>query len=298
MKNRLFLILLFSFLILIINAKTLNNVDYSIAYINDYDGDCELKRKGKSTGEAILDIYIPLYEGDTVITGYDSRVEIVFDDATIIKLDPNSRLVIRNLKREKENKTIIELIKGRLLGVVKKMVEKEEFAVKTKLAMAAVKGTELIVETGEEDSVGVYEGQVEVVSYDKDGNIKKKIILDKDRETKIVKYTGPERPGKLSRNFVKKYKEIKNIREKIQYIRELRSRGNIKKYKLKKRLERIEKLRMMKNDPVIYKNMSSEHKKLIDEIIKLEPYYQSQIEEEKKKERKTKIIINKYKDKK
>ncbi|HRU40320.1 MAG TPA: hypothetical protein P5511_10620, partial [Candidatus Goldiibacteriota bacterium] len=56
--------------------------DYSIAYINDYDGDCELKRKGQSTGEAILDIFIPLYRGDTVITGAGSKLEIVFDDAT------------------------------------------------------------------------------------------------------------------------------------------------------------------------------------------------------------------------
>jgi|DewCreStandDraft_4_1066084.scaffolds.fasta_scaffold01934_1 hypothetical protein len=295
MKNKLIFVFLFSFLFLIINAKALNNVDYSIAYINDYEGDCELKRKGKDIGEAILDIYIPLYEGDTIITGYDSRVEIVFDDATIIKLDPNSRLVIRNLKRDKENKTIIELIKGRLIGVIKKLIEKEEFAVRTKLAMAAVKGTELIVETGDEDLVGVYEGQVEVASYDKEGNIKKKIILDKDKETKIVKYLGPDRPRKLSKNFIKRYKEIKDIREKIKYVRELREQGKTKEYKLKRRLERINNLKMMKNSPDIYKKMSPEQKKLVDEIIKLEPYYQSQLEEEKKKERKTKILIKKYK---
>lgn len=295
MKNKLFFIFIFSFLFLIINAQILNNIDYSVAYINDFEGDCELKRKGNNTGEAIIDIYIPLYEGDSIITGYDSRVEIVFDDATIIKLDSNSRLVIRDLKREKKNKTIIELIKGRLIGVVKKMLKKEEFVVKTKLAMAVIKGTEFIVETGEEDSVGVYEGRVEVASYDKGGNIRKKIILDKDKETKIVKYIGLEKPKKLRKNFVKKYKEIKNIREKIKYIRELRMKGKVKEYKLKKRLERISKIRMMKNDPTIYNNMSYEQKRLVDEIIKLEPYYQAQLEEEKKKNRRTKIIIKKYK---
>ncbi|MCX8092596.1 MAG: FecR domain-containing protein [Candidatus Goldbacteria bacterium] len=294
MKRRLFIIIIFSFLFLIINAKTLDNIDYSVAYINDYEGDCEIKRKGKSIGEAILDIYIPLYEGDTVITGYDSYVEIVFDDATIIKLDPNSRLIVRNLKRDKEDKTIIELIKGRLMGIVKKLIEKEEFAVKTKLAMAAIKGTELIVETGDEDTIGVYEGQVEVISYDRDGNIKKKIILDKDKETKIIKNIGPKAPKKLSKNFIKKYKEIKDLREKIKYLRELRREGKTKEYKLKKRLERINKFKMMKNNPNILKNMSSEHKRLIDEMIKLEPYYQSQLEEEKKKVRKTEIILKKH----
>ncbi|HPD18816.1 MAG TPA: FecR domain-containing protein [Candidatus Goldiibacteriota bacterium] len=295
MKNRLFFVFLF-LLLFLTGLKALNNEDYSIAYINDYEGDCELKRKGQSMGEAILDIYIPLYEGDMVITGYDSYVEIVFDDATIVKLDPNSKLVVRTLKREKENKTVIELIKGRLMGVINKLKGKEEFAVKTKLAMAAVKGTELIVETGDEDSVGVFEGRVEVVSYNDEGNVKKKIILNKNQETKIVKYIGPGEPGKLSKNYVKRYKEIKDIREKIEYVRKLRMKEEIKEYKLKRRLDRIDKLRMMKNNPEIYKSMSLEQKKLVDEMIKLEPYYQAQLDEEKKKDRKTKIMIKKYKD--
>ncbi|MCX7698382.1 MAG: hypothetical protein N2114_02815, partial [Candidatus Goldbacteria bacterium] len=70
--------------------------------------------------------------------------------------------------------------------------------------------------------------------------------------------------------------------------------GKTKEYKLKKRLERINKFKMMKNNPNILKNMSPEHKRLIDEMIKLEPYYQSQLEEEKKKVRKTEIILKKH----
>jgi hypothetical protein len=74
--------------------------DYSIAYINDYEGQCEVKKKGESISEAVGDIYVPLYEGDAVITDEDSRMEVVFDDSTIVKLDPNSRLVIKNLNRK------------------------------------------------------------------------------------------------------------------------------------------------------------------------------------------------------
>ena len=109
--------------------------DYSVAYINDYEGDCELKKKGEDIGEAVSDIYVSLYQGDTVITEDDSRMEIVFDDSTIMKLDPNSRLVIRNLKREKTSETVLDLIKGKIYGIVKKLTQQEQFTVKTKMAM-------------------------------------------------------------------------------------------------------------------------------------------------------------------
>ncbi len=270
--------------------------DYSIAFINDYEGECELKKKGESIGEAVADIYLPLYEGDTVLTEYDSRMEIVFDDATIMKLDPNSRLVIKSLKRARENKTVLELVKGRLFGIVKKIMKQEEFTVRTKLAMAAVKGTELVVETGNEDKIGVYEGAVEVSNMDMSGNVLSKVIVGKDMETTIVKrLKGPAKVKRLSRNFVKRYKELKSIRDKIKYLREMRRSGKVREFKLKRRLDRIRNLKAMKQaDPKRFKKLSPQQKALINEIIKQEPYYQAQYEGVKKKERKTKSRIKTY----
>ena len=272
--------------------------DYSIAYINDYEGQCEVKKKGESISEAVGDIYVPLYEGDAVITDEDSRMEVVFDDSTIVKLDPNSRLVIKNLNRKNEAKTVLELIKGRIFGIVKKLMNKEEFTVRTKLAMAAIKGTELVVETGDQDKVGVYEGAVEVSHVDMSGNILNKVIVNKNNEIVLEKYLhGPQQVRTLSSNFVKRYRELKDLRQKIEYLRELRHEGRTRQFKLKRRLDRIKNLKMMmRSDPKRYQNLSPDQKALMDEIIKEEPYYQAQYNNENGGERKTKLMIKKYMD--
>ncbi len=282
-----------------ISAAEKNNdavESFSIAYINDFSGDCELKRKGKEIGEAVTDIYLPLNEGDTVITEFGSSMEVVFDDATIIKLDPESRLVIRGLKREaKDIRTVIEVIKGRIMGVVKKLTDDEEFVVRTKMAMAAVKGTELIVETGDEDKIGVYEGKVVVTSYDMDGDERGKVILEKEQETIIAKrLKGPEKPRRLSGDFVRNYKKIKDIREKIKYIRKLRRSGKAREHRLERRLKRIDNVKKMMSRRMKTRSLSRKDKKLMEEIIKREKFYKAQLDDLKREERRTKRRIKKY----
>lgn len=259
-------------------AKSKFNTDYSIAYVNDFSGECEVKRKEKDISEGIQDLYIPLYEGDTLSTDNDSYLEVIFDDSTILKLDPNSRLTIKSLVRQKTNSTIVELFKGRVMAIVKKLFEKEEFTVKTKMAMAAVKGTEFIVDTADEDKVGVYDGAVEVSGLDMSGNVFHKVIINKDEETVITKkLRGPDKAKRLSKNFVKRYKEITDLRGKIEYMRELRHSGRAQKYKVERRLKRIESLRtMMKSDPAKFNNLPEGQKALVNEIMKEEPYLEAE----------------------
>jgi hypothetical protein len=287
-----FLILSIFFLIFInyINAM---EEDYSVAYINDYEGECEIKRKGKDISEAISDIYVPLYEGDVVITGMGSSAEIIFDDSTIVRLDPESKILIKDLTREKNKKTIIDLLKGKIIAIVKKLIKEEEFTVKTKMAMAAVKGTEFIVEAGDEEKVGVYEGQVEVSGIDLQGNVLHKVIVGKDKETVISKkLRGPEKPRNLSKNFIKRFKEVKDLREKIEMIRELRAKGNIKEYKLKRRIQKIENIKMMmRNNPQRYKNLTEGQRKLVDKLIQMQPYLEKQLNDIKRKEREQRMKV-------
>jgi hypothetical protein len=273
--------------------------DNAAAYVNEVEGECQVKRKGESYAETIKDIFIPLYEGDTVYTEIQSKLEIIFDDATIIKLDPNSKLTIKILKRGKTNKTILDLIKGSLLSVVKKLTQEEEFSVKTKMAMAAVKGTEFVVTAGDDDKVAVFDGAVSVTGYDMDGNELHSIILDKDKETVITKkLRKPEKAKKLSRNFVKRYSEIKDMRGKIEHVRQLRRDGKIKKYRLERRLERIDNLKMMKSSRKLSGKMSADQKEYIKRMEELEPFYRAQLNEIERDERKTKQRIKKIIDNK
>ena len=259
-------------------AASKSDTDYSIAYVNDFTGDCEVKRKGSDTGEAIQDLYIPLYEGDTLEAGSDSTIEVVFDDSTILKLDPDSKLTIRNLVRKDKTSTIVELIKGKVMAIVKKLTEKEEFTVKTKMAMAAVKGTEFIVDTGDNDSVGVYDGAVEVSGLDKSGNVLHKIVVNKDQETTVSKwFRSPGRPGRLRPNFVQHYREMGDLRGKIEMMRQLRGSGRARKYKIERRTKRIETLRtMMRNDPQKFRNMSKGDRGIVNEEMRQEPYREAQ----------------------
>jgi hypothetical protein len=263
------------------------DTDYSIAYINDFHGECELRRKGADFADAVQDLYVPLYEGDTIATDNDATLEVVFDDATVVKLDPDSRLLIRNLNRKDSAKTGLELLKGKLMAIVKKLVENEEFTVRTKMAMAAVKGTEFIVASGDDSSVGVYDGAVEVSGLDMSGNVLHKVVVKKDQETTIIKYMHD--PGKISglrKDFFRRYSEIGDLRDKIKYMRELRRSGKIKRYKLERRLKRIETLRkMQKMDPEKFNALSGGEKALVNEIMKEEPYLNAQEQSEEKDEK-------------
>ena len=266
--------------------------DNAAAYINEVEGECQLKRKGDSYPERINDIFIPLFEGDTVYTEIQSKLEIIFDDASIIKLDPNSKLTIKLLKRGKTNKTLIELIKGSIMSVVKKLTKEEEFGIRTKMAMAAVKGTEFVVSAGDDDKVAVFDGAVAVTGYDMEGNELHSIILDKDNETVITKkLRKPGKAKKLSRNFVKKYNEIKDLRGKIEHVRNYRRDGKIKKYRLERRLERIDNLKRMKRGGI---GMTADQKAYIEQMEKMEPFYRAELNEIESKERKTKQRIKKY----
>ncbi len=291
-------LILFSLAVLLASTAAIkkNQEDYSVAYVNDIQGECEIKKKSEGFIEELSDIYTPLYEGDTLITGRDGRIEIVFDDSTIVKMDPSSKLVIKNLKRGKKNSTLLELLKGTLLAVVKKLTDDEEFAVKTKMAMAAVKGTEFIVETNDNDDgkVGVYEGAVVVSSLDMSGRELHRITLDKDNETVITKrLMKPEKPRPISKNFVKRYNEIKDIREKIQYVREMRRAGKTRELRLKRQLERIKAIKKMRANPAFESGLDSKQKDVLDAIEEREKYYRKQLEEIQKKENKSGSRIKK-----
>ena len=228
-------------------SKIKTDTDYSTAYVNEFTGDCVLIRKGFETGLPLEDLYIPLYEGDTLTTGAESRLEVVFDDTTVLKLDPNCSLVIKKLVRAESNETIIELIKGRVTAIVKKLTENEEFKVRTKMAMAAVKGTEFIVDANDEDTVAVFEGAVEVSGLDIKGNVIEKIIVKKEQETVITKKSRrPSRSRRFRKDFENRHQEIGELRGSIEQMRSLRHSGRVhefKKDRWKKRNESIRKQR-------------------------------------------------------
>jgi hypothetical protein len=215
----------------------------SIAVVSDFVGDCYVKQSGAKNYEKVL-INMPVYQGDEFKTGPGSFVEITFDDASIIRLDSNTVMKIQELTR-KENiaRTIFNLAWGRVLAVVDKLKTPESaFEVHTKMAIAAVKGTELAVETNDnKTALGVYEGVVDYSGKDEKGNRIENKYVEKGKESIVSKENRkPTNPERL-RTMLHLEKQFANLREEIRVIREIRvkeGKEGVIKYRIQKKLEK------------------------------------------------------------
>lgn len=215
----------------------------SIAVVSDYAGSCYVKQAGAKDYKSI-EINMPVYQGDEFKTGSGSFVEITFDDASIIRLDSNTVMRIQELSRKVNMaRTIFNLAWGRVLAIVDKLKTQEStFEVHTKMAIAAVKGTELAVETNNDKTIlGVYEGVVDYSGKDEKGNRIYNKYVDKGKESIVDKQnrrpTNPERLRTmlhLEKQFGKLRKEIRVIRE----IREKEGKEGVIKYRIHKKLEK------------------------------------------------------------
>jgi len=103
-------------------------------------------------------------EGDEITTGADSRMEIAFVDGSLLTLGPESRVVIRRYAPDGTvAQALILLVAGILKVAIGEGVIWQSFEVETETAVASVRATEWIMQTGAEGSaVFVIEGQVAV----------------------------------------------------------------------------------------------------------------------------------------
>jgi hypothetical protein len=103
-----------------------------------------------------------------VMTGAESRAEITFPDGSIIRITEKSHFRVKKAEfKNKKRAFLFELLKGGFFGKIKKMIF-GEVAVKTPVAVIAVRGTEFGVWRLDEkgDDVSVLEGKVQV--FDKE----------------------------------------------------------------------------------------------------------------------------------
>lgn len=212
----------------------------SVAVITDHSGNARVYTTGAWKN---AEINMPLYEGDSVKTSAESALEVTFDDATIVKLGDNTELKLTELKREGEKATtIFNLLKGKFMAIVDKLKNPESrFEVHTKMAIAAVKGTELAVEAGDDNTnLGVYTGSVEFTGP-RGGSVsgKYKVIVDKGNESGCGGSGVPGKPASI--RYMGKFQgEFGNLRETIKVVRELKMQGGdaVYKWRIQKKLQK------------------------------------------------------------
>ncbi len=205
----------------------------SIAVVSDHSGTALVFSDGKWKP---AEINMPIYEGDAFRTKVDSSLEITFDDATIIKLGANTDLKLSQMKRNANiATTVFSLVKGKFLAIVDKLkTQDSKFEVHTKMAIAAVKGTEFAVTSDDTGTnLGVFEGAVDFKGT------RGKVLVKTDNESMISSGGAPETPKKLVKMASFKI-EIDRLREEIKIIRELKqkSKEEVIQYRIKKKLKK------------------------------------------------------------
>ena len=199
----------------------------SVAVVSKFSGSGYVNNTGAWNPVAVG---MPVYEGDTIVTKNDSSVEIAFDSATLVRVDADSQLKISELKRnENAARTIFNLIKGRIVAIVDHLKNPESaFEVHTKMAIAAVKGTELAVEEG---ALGVFEGSVAYSNAD--GS--KSVQVGLGNESEVTSPDGvPSIPAELKKLLHIKA-QLNVMREDVNVFRNLRNTHlNIRDYIIQK----------------------------------------------------------------
>lgn len=119
----------------------------------------------KLNSNALTASGVPVKYGDVIETGDKSFCEIIVNDKNIIKLGEKTELVFR--LSEKDN--FLELKKGWMSGVTKKIFTKEQtFLIKSPTAVASVRGTSFCTKVENPDSTYfcVCNGKIELKKSD------------------------------------------------------------------------------------------------------------------------------------
>lgn len=102
---------------------------------------------------------MPLYESSMIKTGKESYCDVLMPKRGVFRILDNTLVVINQLKSNFEE---IKIKKGKgLFNITKKLSKGETFKVETEVAVAAVRGTQFIIDTDEKKlTCRVKEGEV------------------------------------------------------------------------------------------------------------------------------------------
>ena len=173
----------------------------AIGKITAVEGNVDIMKPGQ---ERVIPVRLlePVSEGDIVRTKRSGKAEITFDDESIIRLAPNSRLQITEYLMEgsKRKSGVMNLFRGKIRAVVSKsrkiigiaFGEGERFEVRTPTAVAGVKGTDFFVTyalgiTG----VMVADGKIDVFNPAIPGQV---VLVTTGNATTIAENQPPQTP--------------------------------------------------------------------------------------------------------
>lgn len=164
-----------------LNASFLGAGEVEIARVTDFTGTVTLVKADES--ERLLTDLVPLYPGDTLVTGKDGRVEFTFSRGDLFKLYEDSQITIDELSgREADDQPALRLTLGFLWTRIKvSLTESFRPSFHTPTAVLGIRGTEFetVVSMDAASTVTVDEGAVAVETE------KKSVVVGAGKATEV-----------------------------------------------------------------------------------------------------------------
>ena len=135
-----------------------------------------------------------LLQQDKLKTGGNGRVEVQFDDGSLLQLTSNSSISLKEYSySRKGRKANVNLKKGAIFANVNKLRRNSNFKVSTATAVAGVRGTQFYVSIDKKENVKleVYKGGVDISANNK------KVSVKAGQETIVKKGSAPTDPTKI-----------------------------------------------------------------------------------------------------
>ena len=182
---------------------------YGVFMVSKGSVKIESAKKGASDAK----VGAKIYEGDTVVTGADSRAKIVMSDRNVINVNPDTKLQIAKYENDaasgKKN-VEMNLLQGKVRNNVEQTYDgdKNKFEIKTPTAVAGVRGTQFL--TGfnpgtQMTSIVTFKGAVTLASVGPGGKIiGTPVVVQKGETTTASGGTAPEKPKAMPKEEAKK----------------------------------------------------------------------------------------------
>lgn len=146
-----------------------------------------------------------VFSSDTVITNKDSRIKVVMIDGNEINISPDSKVVISKYQfenRGKKKNVLLNVLKGKVRSKVKQKYDgnNNKFQVKTKTAVAGVRGTDFLASYNPQQNssnIITFEGKVEFGLPGANGKILNPVAVSAGQTVSQVGGSMPSAPTSI-----------------------------------------------------------------------------------------------------
>lgn len=146
-----------------------------------------------------------LKQGTILRTGIDGELDIRLSSETLLRLDNNSLMILEKSTLKNVNLTLTE---GRLYGRFHKLFKEQDINIKTDTVVAGIRGTDLVFETRDKESV-VYalSGITEVFNPELPDE---KLLLSFQRKTVVKEGLAPGLPRQMNNKEIQEFQTVLN----------------------------------------------------------------------------------------